>query len=175
MRAGDLPRAEGLRLVLEVAKAVAHCHQRGVIHRDLKPSNVLIDASGQARLTDLGVAKALGEAGELTATGQRVGTPSYMAPEQIADAKAAGKAVDVYGLGGLLYAVLTGQPPYFRTGSWRATLVAVLRGEFPPPRELDPTVGEALNGLCCRCLAVDPKARPESVVAFVAELSGISE
>jgi class 3 adenylate cyclase len=170
---GDAPpdRAAGLRWVGQVARAVGHAHDHGVVHRDLKPANVLIGPDGAARVTDFGVARALGNPGSLTETGHTLGTPAYVAPEQLDDPRAVGPPADVYGLGGLLYAVLTGRSP-FDSGSWRATLVAVLRGALVPPREHDPTVPPRLDALCRQALALDPAQRPASAAAFAQALEG---
>ena len=112
-RGRGLPLPQAVRLVEVVAEAIDHAHQMGVIHRDLKPSNVLIDRNGRPRVTDFGLAKQTGVDGSLTGSGQVVGTPSYMAPEQaIGTARGTvGPLADVYALGGLLYFALTGRRP----------------------------------------------------------------
>src|SRR5205085_10056729 len=105
-------------LLAEVCDAVAYAPTQLVVHRDIKPSNVLVDANGQPRVLDFGIAKLLGDAddGTLTGTGSRVMSPAYAAPEQILG-EAAGTATDVYSLGVVLYELLTGALPHRRTGS----------------------------------------------------------
>ena len=100
------------KLVEQVSLAVHHAHQHGVLHRDLKPANILIDSAQQGHITDFGLAKQLDSQASMTATGLLVGTPSYMAPEQAAGSKDITTAVDVYGLGAILYELLTGRPPF---------------------------------------------------------------
>src|SRR5215831_6156092 len=106
-------------------------HQKGVIHRDLKPANVLLADDGTPKITDFGLAKKLGEAGQ-TATGVVMGTPSYMAPEQ-AEGKRVGHAADVYALGAILYECLTGRPP-FKAATSFDTILQVVSEEPVPPR-----------------------------------------
>jgi serine/threonine-protein kinase len=149
---GPLPPREAAELVVTVAEAVEYAHQRGVIHRDIKPSNILIDCHGRPRVTDFGLAKQVDRGSELTATGQALGTPSYMAPEQAAgQINAVSPASDVYGLGALLYALLTGRPP-FQAATPLETLTQVVAREPVPPRRLNPAVPKDLETISLKCL-----------------------
>lgn len=166
-----LPREQGVRLVVEVARAVAHAHRCDVVHRDLKPQNVLVTPDGRARLTDFGIAKALDDVNGLTATGEVMGTPRFMAPEQAEDSKRVDPRADVFGLGAILYTVLTRRPPMPLEGlTIREALRRVLRCEIVAPRAHDPTIDPALDALCRRALHRDPQLRPPSADALAGEL-----
>ena len=115
---------DAANLVRQLGLAVEYAHSQGILHRDLKPQNVLLDRDGQPKITDFGLAKQLHSDDGLTATGEVIGTPSYMAPEQaVGKGIALGPAVDVYALGAILYALLTGRPP-FQTASVMETPAA---------------------------------------------------
>jgi serine/threonine protein kinase len=146
-----------------VAEAIHYAHSRGVIHRDLKPANVMIDATGRPRVMDFGMAKVLrggGGAGvSSTQQGTILGTPSYMPPEQAGGGAAAGPCSDVYSLGAVLYALLTGRPP-FDEGDFLGTVLRVRSAESPPGvRRLRPAVPESLERICHRCLSKRPGDR----------------
>jgi serine/threonine protein kinase len=156
---GPLPPREAAGLVRKVAEAVAYAHGHGIIHRDLKPGNVLLDPDGQPKVTDFGLAKNLAGDSQLTGTGQVMGTPSYMPPEQAEGKfKEIGAAADIYSLGAILYCLLTGRPP-FQAASVMETLKQVLEQEPVSPRELNPGVERDLETVCLKCLAKEPGKR----------------
>ncbi len=158
-RRGPLPPRRAAQYTQQVAEAVHFAHQNGVLHRDIKPSNVLIDNRGRARVMDFGLARHVDRSQQLTVTGQILGTPAYMAPEQITNRRGElGPACDVYGLGALLYELLTGQPP-FKGRDCFETLMHVLDLEPTLPRHLNPNVPHELELICLKCLEKDPQQR----------------
>src|SRR5262245_4679683 len=146
-------------LLVKVARAVHHAHQRAILHRDLKPGNILLDAHGEPHVSDFGLAKCLDSAEGLTLSGAMIGSPSYMSPEQ-----AAGKterlttASDTYSLGALLYQLLTGRPP-FEAATPLATMKRVMEEEPRKPSALNPAVDRDLETVCLKCLEKDPQRR----------------
>ena len=149
---GPLPAKEAATLVATVAEAVEYAHRQGVIHRDIKPSNILIDSKGRPRVTDFGLAKRVDSVSDLTATGQILGTPSYMPPEQAAgQIHAIGPAADVYALGAVLYAALTGRPP-FQAATPLETLKKVIEREPVALRQLNAAVPRNLETIVLKCL-----------------------
>ncbi|MCO5171790.1 MAG: serine/threonine protein kinase [Planctomycetes bacterium] len=171
LKRGLLARDAALDVLAEVAAALAHLHARGIVHRDVKPENVLVDEAGRARLTDFGLARSLGlRADRLTRTGDLVGTPTHMAPEQALGAEV-GPWTDVYALGVVLYEVLTGRTPH--TG---ATALEVFRqvaegAPFPPPSRLADDVAPALEAVCLRALARRAIDRYPDVASFAQDLA----
>jgi tRNA A-37 threonylcarbamoyl transferase component Bud32 len=162
-------------LVAAVARAVHAAHQRRILHRDLKPGNILLDTQGRLYITDFGLAKRVtGPEGPpgvvgLTRTGEVVGTPPYMAPEQALAVKVLTTAVDVYGLGAVLYELLTGRPP-FRGDSPLETLQQVVGREPERPRALDARIDRDLETICLKCLAKEPRGRYGSAEALAEDL-----
>jgi len=161
-RRGSLPFAEVESVTRGLLAALRYLHTHGVVHRDLKPANVLFDAEGRVKITDFGLARRLGESTlRLTATGELLGTPAYMAPEQALDVKAAGPAADVYALGGVVHAMLTGAPPFAASGGGPLQMLARLRSEqAPAPSSLRVGVPAHLDRLCAACMRKDPRRRP---------------
>jgi len=142
--------------VARVARTVHYAHRQGILHCDLKPSNILLDPQGVPHVTDFGLAKCVGTENGLTRTGLALGTPAYMAPEQILGCRPEMTvAVDVYGLGAVLYKLLTGKPPFH---------------EPDPPRDHNPMVDSELEAICLKCLEVDPERRYPSAAALAADL-----
>ncbi|WP_197529629.1 bifunctional serine/threonine-protein kinase/formylglycine-generating enzyme family protein [Botrimarina mediterranea] len=158
LKAGPLPVKRVVELAAALAEALHHAHQHGVVHRDLKPANILLDLDGVPRITDFGLAKWERDASALTAHGQLLGTPAYMAPEQ-----ALGKTseidcrTDVYGLGAILYEALTGQPPH--SGDRAAVLLSVIHIDPPMPRRLRRSVPRDLDTICRKALQKRPEGR----------------
>lgn len=168
---GPLPPNEAAELVKQISEAMAYAHERGVIHRDLKPANVLIAPSGQPKVTDFGLAKRSEADKDLTGTGQILGTPAYMPPEQAAGkVDGVGPIADVYSLGAILYCLLTGRPP-FQAASPMDTLLQVLEQEPVPPRALNPLIDRDLETICLKCIEKDISKRYQSAHALGEELS----
>ncbi len=167
---GPLPPREAAALMTAVADAIDYAHQCGVIHRDLKPGNILLDQKGNPRVTDFGLAKKLEGDSGLTGSGQIMGTPSYMPPEQAGGQRAAvGPAADVYALGATLYALITGRPP-FQAATAMDTVLQVLSDEPVPPRRLNASIPRDLETICLKCLEKELSRRYASAAALAADL-----
>ena len=157
-------------LLQAVAEAVQYAHQKGVVHRDLKPANILLDHAGHPRITDFGLARPVTGQSGLTASGEVVGTPSYMPPEQAAGKlHEIGPASDVYALGAVLYATLTGRPP-FQAPSPMDTLLQVLEQEPVAPRRRNPHVPRDLETICLKALEKNPDKRYRTAGDMAADL-----
>jgi tetratricopeptide (TPR) repeat protein/tRNA A-37 threonylcarbamoyl transferase component Bud32 len=161
---------EGARLVAEMAEAVDHAHRRGILHRDLKPANILVDAQSHPHVTDFGLAKNIEGQDGLTVSGSIMGTPAYMAPEQaLGRISQITTATDIYGLGAILYAALTGQAP-FGADSVLETLEQVRQRPPEPPGRRRAGVPRDLEVICLKCLEKDPGRRYASASDLAADL-----
>ncbi|MBY0231794.1 MAG: serine/threonine protein kinase, partial [Gemmataceae bacterium] len=161
------PAAEATRLVGTLARAVQHALDKGIIHRDLKPANVLLADDGTPKVADFGLARRLEGEGQ-TKTGDVLGTPSYMPPEQ-ARGSAVGPLADVYALGAVLHEMLTGRPPFLGATPWD-TLAQVMSADPVPPRRLNPSVPRDLETVCLKCLQKEPARRYPSAAALADDL-----
>lgn len=172
---GPLPAQRAVTYLKAIAEAVQYAHQHGILHRDLKPSNVLIDGTDQPRITDFGLAKRLTSdfgprTPDLTLTGQVLGTPNYLSPEQAAGRHAeVGRASDGYALGAMLYHLLTGRPP-FHADSLTTLLREVIDTEPVSPRLLNASVPRDLETICLKCLEKEPSRRYASAQLLADEL-----
>jgi TolB-like protein/tetratricopeptide (TPR) repeat protein len=165
-----MPLRQAADLIAKLARTVHHAHERGILHRDIKPGNILLDAKGEPHLTDFGLARLVETESTVTRTLEVLGTPSYMAPEQAMGNNAAISSVtDVYGLGAVLYQLLTGHPP-FAGGTTFETARLVLDTEPRQPRLLNPKVDRDLATICLKCLEKDPQRRYSSALALAEDL-----
>jgi TolB-like protein/Tfp pilus assembly protein PilF len=169
-RREPMPIRRAAELIAKVARTVHYAHEHGILHRDIKPGNILLDAKGEPHLTDFGLARLVESESSVTQTLDILGTPSYMAPEQAVGNNAAVSSVtDVYGLGAVLYQLLTGQPP-FAGGATYETIKLLLDTEPRQPRSLNPKIDRDLSTICLKCLEKDPKRRYSSAVALAEDL-----
>jgi tetratricopeptide (TPR) repeat protein len=169
VREGPLPASRAAAYVRTIAEAIQFAHEHGILHRDLKPSNVLIDTGDVPRITDFGLAKRVKGDSDLTHSGQVIGTPSFISPEQAAGKRQeVGPSSDVYSLGAILYHLLTGRPP-FVAGTLETTLAQVLNADPATPRLLNPSIPRDLETICLKCLEKAPARRYETAK----ELAGV--
>ena len=170
VREHPLPPTTAARYVQAIAAAIHHAHEQGVLHRDLKPSNVLIDETDQPRITDFGLAKLFETGSDITLSGQVLGSPNFMPPEQAAGRnEEVGPQSDLYSLGAILYHLLTGRPP-FAAQTVQATLAKVLQAEPLAPRALNEAVPRDLETICLKCLEKDPRRRYRTAQELADEL-----
>ncbi|AMV19332.1 serine/threonine-protein kinase [Planctomyces sp. SH-PL14] len=167
---GPLGPRKAATLMEKIARAVHYAHSKGIVHRDIKPANVLIDKDGEPRVTDFGLAKRTAKDSGLTATGQVLGTPSYMPPEQASGkTEEVGVLSDVYSLGATLYCLLAGRPP-FQAASVIETLQQVVHTDPVAPRQWSPQLPRDLETICLKTLSKSPKDRYASGAEMADEL-----
>src|ERR687888_2501655 len=170
VRRAPMSIRQATELIAKVARTVHYAHQHGILHRDIKPGNILLDGKGEPHLTDFGLARLVETQSTMTRTLDVLGTPSYMAPEQaMGNSAAVGSVTDVYGLGAVLYQLLTGQPP-FAGGATYETIKLLLDTEPKQPRLLNPKIDRDLGTICLKCLEKDPKRRYSSALALAEDL-----
>jgi len=161
---------QAAELISKVARTVHYAHEHGILHRDIKPGNILLDEKGEPHLTDFGLARLVESESTVTRTLEVLGTPSYMAPEQATgDNTKLARTTDVYGLGAVLYQLLTSHPP-FAGGTTYETIKLLLETEPRPPRLWNSKIDRDLSTICLKCLERDPKRRYSSALAFAEDL-----
>ncbi len=170
----DLPLAVRVGIIRQAAEALGHAHERGVIHRDMKPGNILVATDGRVKVTDFGIGKFLGaEPSDLTRTGQMIGSPAYMSPEQVRGDKIDGRS-DLFSLGVVLYELLTGKRPF--PGESITTLVyQILHTEPKNPRDIKASLPASTQEVMLRLLAKQPDRRPATAAEFIHELNRIEK
>jgi eukaryotic-like serine/threonine-protein kinase len=166
---GPLPQEDVRAIAAQVLGALGAAHAAGIVHRDVKPGNILVAADGSVKIADFGIAKSIDVAADLTSTGQVLGTPAYLAPEQV-EGQRAGPASDLYSLGVVLYEALTGQKP-FGGPTPVAVAQAVVAGEHRPLSDLRPDVDPPLADAVERAMSRDPEKRFPSAATMAAALS----
>src|SRR5437667_2035057 len=165
-----MPIRHAAELIAKLARTVHYAHEHGILHRDIKPGNILLDQKGEPRLTDFGLARLVETESTMTRTMEVLGTPSYMAPEQAVGNNAAVSSVtDVYGLGAVLYQLLTGQPP-FAGGTTYETIKLLLDTEPRQPRLVNPKIDRDLSTICLKSLEKNPKRPYSSALALAEDL-----
>ena len=162
-----------MELIAKLARTVHYAHEHGILHRDIKPGNILIDTEGEPHLSDFGLARLIETENRVTRTTDMLGTPSYMAPNQVGGSSLATagltSATDVYGLGAVLYHLLTGHPP-FAGGTTYETIKLLLGTEPRAPRLCNPKVDRDLSTICLKCLERDSQRRYSSALALAEDL-----
>ena len=167
---GSISVRQAAELIAKVARTVHYAHEHGILHRDIKPGNILLDANGEPHLTDFGLARLVEHGSTVTGSLEVMGTPSYMAPEQaLGNNAAVNSATDVYGLGAVLYELLTGHPP-FAGGTTYETIHLLLDSEPRQPRLWNPKVDRDLSAVCLKCLEKNPRYRYSSALELAEDL-----
>jgi TolB-like protein/predicted Ser/Thr protein kinase len=170
VRRTPISTRQAVELIAKMARTVHYAHEHGILHRDIKPGNILLDQKGEPHLTDFGLARLVESESTVTRTMEVLGTPSYMAPEQaVGNNASVSSATDVYGLGAVLYQLLTNQPP-FAGGTTYETIKLLLDTEPRQPRLLNPKVDRDLSTICLKCLEKDPQRRYSSALALAEDL-----
>ena len=165
-----MPVRRAVELIAKLARTVHYAHEHGILHRDIKPGNILLDQKGEPHLTDFGLARLVETESTVTRTMEVLGTPSYMAPEQaVGNNAAVSHATDVYGLGAVLYQLLTAHPP-FSGGTTYETIKLLLDTEPRQPRLWNPKIDRDLATICLKCLEKDPQRRYSSALALAEDL-----
>ena len=165
-----MPIRRAVELIAKVARTVHYAHEHNILHRDIKPGNILLDQKGEPHLSDFGLARLVETESTVTRTMEVLGTPSYMAPEQaVGNNSAVGTASDVYGLGAVLYQLLTGHPP-FAGGTTYETIKLLLDTEARQPRLWNSKIDRDLSTICLKCLEKDPKRRYTSALVLAEDL-----
>ena len=170
VRRAPVSISQTAELIAKIARTVHYAHEHGILHRDIKPGNILLDQHGEPHLTDFGLARLVESESTVTRTLEVLGTPSYMAPEQaVGNNAAVSTATDVYGLGAVLYQLLTGQPPF--AGGTTYETIRLLRDTEPrQPRLLNPKVDRDLSTICLKCLEKDPQRRYPAAAGLAEDL-----
>ena len=161
---------QAAKIIAKLSRTVHYAHQHGILHRDIKPGNILLDTNGEPHLTDFGLARLVEAESTVTRTDEMMGTPGYMAPEQVVGhAAQLTRATDVYGLGAVFYQLLTGNPPFAAETTYE-TIRLLIETEPREPRLLNPKVNRELSTICLKCLEKDPKQRYPSALALAQDL-----
>jgi len=168
-REGNIPERTAWAIIREAACGLGHAEAHGIIHRDIKPDNILLSSDGRVKIIDLGLAKSLVVLTELTAAGEAVGTPLYMAPEQAYGKKELDARADIYGLGCTLYHMLTGSVPFFAESATEVMLLQI-QGARPDPRDLLPELNAGTSRILKRMMAINTADRQHSFIDLLDDI-----
>ncbi|MCB1172323.1 MAG: serine/threonine protein kinase [Leptospiraceae bacterium] len=164
-----LPNQIALMIFLEVARGLHYAHEKGVIHRDIKPENILISRQGEVKLTDFGIAVSRTRPAEDLTRNMTLGTPAYMSPEQIQDSSAVDRRSDIYSMGVLLYKMVTGRSPFPGTMT-PETIARITRGEYSPPRKINPRISSWMQQLIRKSMHRDRQRRFQDLAVLINKL-----